>query len=103
ELIRACRLHAPGARVRFWRDPDGPEVDWVVEHHGRYLPVEVKWSDRPREADARHLKVFLAEHRNASQGLIVCRCPRPLVIDRRITALPWQSLADPERSFFRGL
>src|SRR5207249_8621651 len=20
ELIRACRLHAPGARVRFWRD-----------------------------------------------------------------------------------
>ena len=62
ELIRMCRLHKPSAKLRFWRDPDGPEVDWVVEHKGIYLPIEVKWSERPRSADARHLRVFLDEH-----------------------------------------
>lgn len=40
ELIRG-RLHRPGSRLRFWRAPEGPEVDSVVEHHGVYVPVEV--------------------------------------------------------------
>lgn len=98
ELIRLCRLHAPSATVRFWRDPDGPEVDWVVEHEGHYVPVEVKWSERPRAADARHLNVFLNEHENATVGFIVCRCARALAIDDRVTAVPWQSLADPSQA-----
>ncbi|MBI2893879.1 MAG: ATP-binding protein [Deltaproteobacteria bacterium] len=98
ELIRACRLHFPSARVRFWRDPDGPEVDWVVEHHGGYVPVEVKWTDRPGSADARHLNVFLSEHRGAKQGFIVCRCPRALAVDNRVDAVPWQTLADPAKA-----
>jgi predicted AAA+ superfamily ATPase len=103
ELIRLCRLHAPGAKLRFWRDPDGPEVDWVVEHEGRYVPVEVKWSERPRAADARHLRTFLDEHDNAPAGFIVCRSPRALAIDERITAVPWQSLADPEQGVLRAV
>src|SRR5207302_1251081 len=44
ELVRLCRLYRAGARLRFWRDPEGPEVDWVLEHHGRYVPIEVKWT-----------------------------------------------------------
>jgi predicted AAA+ superfamily ATPase len=103
ELLRVCRLHAASAKLRFWRDPDGPEVDWVVEHEARYIPVEVKWSERPREADARHLAVFLKEHTNAGAGFIVCRCPRPLAITENITAVPWQSLADPEQALLRAI
>ena len=103
ELIRLCRSHAAGAKLRFWRDPDGPEVDWVVEHKGQFLPVEVKWSERPTNADARHLRVFLDEHPTARAGLIVCRCARPLAIDSRITAVPWQSLADPAQTFLGAL
>lgn len=103
ELIRLCRLYAPGAKLRFWRDPDGPEVDWVVEHKGRYLPIEVKWSERPNQRDARHLKVFLDEHSNAENGWIISRCARPLAIEERITAIPWQTLADPDRTLLRAL
>jgi predicted AAA+ superfamily ATPase len=93
ELIRLLRLHHPSARVRFWRDPDGPEVDWVVEHHGRYLPIEVKFTDRPSARDARHLDVFLDEYSSAS-GLVVCSAPRKTRLGPRVTAVPWQALTD---------
>ncbi len=91
ELIRLLRLHQPAARLRFWRDPDGPEVDWVIEHHGRFLPIEVKLSDRPSERDVRHVEVFLDEYRAAS-GLVICTAPRKARLGRRVTAVPWQDL-----------
>ena len=82
EVVRFCRLHAPDARLRFWRDPDGPEVDWVVEHPGGFLPIEVKLGDRPTVRDARHLHVFLEEY-GGPRGLIVCSAPRPLRLSTR--------------------
>jgi len=95
ELIRLIRLHIPGAKLRFWRDPDGPEVDWVIEYKGHYLPIEVKWSERPKPSDARHLRVFMDEYSASEPGFIICRCENPLAIDESITALPWQTLAHP--------
>lgn len=91
ELIRYCRLHAPTARLRFWRDPDGPEVDWVVEHPAGLLPIEVKLGERPTERDTRHLEVFLDEY-GAPHGLVVCSTPRPLQLTRRVTAIGWRDL-----------
>jgi uncharacterized protein len=91
EVIRFCRLHTPDARLRFWRDPDGPEVDWVLEHPGGFLPIEVKLGDRPTERDARHLLVFLEEY-GGRHGLVVCSAPRPLRLTRTVTAIPWQQL-----------
>ena len=91
EIIRFCRLHATDARLGFWRDPDGPEVDWVLEHRSGYLPIDVKLGDRPTERDARHLNVFLDEY-GGSRGLVVCTTPRQLRINDRVTAIPWQQL-----------
>jgi len=82
ELIRLLRLRLPAARLRFWRDPDGPEVDWVVEHHGRFPPIEVKLTDRPSARDTRHLAVCLDEYRAAS-GLVICTEPRKARLSRR--------------------
>jgi len=93
EIVRLCRLHLPTARLRFWRDPDGPEVDWVIEHEGALLPIEVKLSDRPSARDAKHLTVFLDEYK-ASAGLVICTAPRPLKLSPRVTAVAWQDLPD---------
>ena len=101
EAIRFCRLHAPDARLRFWRDPDGPEVDWVIEHPGGFLPIEVKLGDRPTERDTRHLHVFLEEY-GGRQGLVVCSAPRPLQLTRMVTAVPWQDLPGALASALRG-
>ncbi len=94
ELLRAIRQSADNLRLHFWRDPDGPEVDWIVAGGGRLLPVEVKWTDAPGARDARHLETFLSEHPKAREGVIVCRTPRPFKIATKITALPWQGIPD---------
>jgi predicted AAA+ superfamily ATPase len=92
ELLRWSRLLGRGSRIRFWRDPDGPEVDWVVESEGRYVPIEVKWTDSPQRGDARHLVRFLDEYPSASRGIVVCRAPRRMQLDKKVLAVPWQSL-----------
>jgi predicted AAA+ superfamily ATPase len=91
ELIRLTRKKA-GARVLFWRDPDGPEVDWVVEHEGRYTPIEVKWTDTPQPRDVRHVESFLSEYEEADRGFLVCRTPRASRVSERVRAIPWQEL-----------
>jgi uncharacterized protein len=91
EVLRLCRVHRPSARIRFWRDPDGPEVDWVVEHEGRLLPIEVKLTNRPSTADARHLAVFLDEYKMRT-GLVVCTAPRAIRLSEAVTAVPWWEL-----------
>lgn len=90
ELLRNMHIKGHGAKIRFWRDPDGPEVDWVIDEAGIYTPVEVKWTDNPRQSDIRHLEVFLSEYKTAKSGFIVCRIPRKIKLSEKITALPWQ-------------
>jgi predicted AAA+ superfamily ATPase len=92
ELLRATREVSAPVKLRFWRDPDGPEVDWVVMGDDRWVPVEVKWSDAPAERDARHLQTFLSEYPKAREGFVVCRTPRRFKIAPKITAVPWQEI-----------
>ena len=92
EIIRLARLRGRGWRLRFWRDPDGPEIDWVLEREGKYLPIEVKLTDRPSLKDARHLLIFMKEYK-AKKGLVICTSPRAVRLDETVTAVPWQDLA----------
>ena len=92
ELLRAIRQVTTPLRLRFWRDPDGPEVDWIVMAEDHWLAVEVKWSEMPDERDARHLRTFMAEHPKAREAVVVCRTPRRFKIAPKITALPWQEI-----------
>ena len=92
ELLRAIRQSGRVLHLRFWRDPDGPEVDWVVEGDRTLLPVEVKWGAAPTSADAKHLRTFLAEYPHARAGFIVCRTPRRFTLGPGITAVPWQEI-----------
>jgi predicted AAA+ superfamily ATPase len=92
ELLRWSRSALPSTRIRFWRDPDGPEVDWIIDRDGAYTPIEVKWTETPNARDARHVDCFLSEYPTADRGYVVCRTPRKVKLGPRITALPWQDL-----------
>ena len=72
------------------RTRDGAEVDFIIERAGTLTPVEVKWTEYPTMTDARHLLAFLDEKpKEAEHGYVICRCPRPLRLHDKITALPW--------------
>ncbi len=80
-------------RLSYFRTKTGIEVDFVIEHRDRLIPIEVKWTDRPDLADARHLRLFLDEHKKmAREGFVICRCPQPLELAPNIRALPWWRL-----------
>ena len=92
ELLRCAHTHDSAARIRFWRDPDGPEVDWVIDKNGAYTPVEVKWSENPSSSDIRYLEIFLSEYPSAEVGYLVCQVPRKAKLSDRVLAIPWQSV-----------
>lgn len=80
-------------RVSFWRTSYGAEVDYVWEGPRQDIPIEVKWTARPRPTDARHLETFLDEFSDrAKRGILVCRCDRPEQLTERVQAIPWQEL-----------
>lgn len=92
ELVRCAHAAHRAITIRFWRDPDGPEVDWVIEEAGTYTPIEVKWTDTPRIEDTRSLETFLDEYPTAKAGYLVCQMPRKAKLGDRLTALPWQAI-----------
>ena len=82
-----------GGRLHYLRTKAGAEVDFIIARGGRFIPIEVKWTEHPSLGDARHLLTFLDEHpKHARHGYIICRCPAPLALDDRVTALPWSCL-----------
>ncbi|OGQ47482.1 MAG: hypothetical protein A3H42_05930 [Deltaproteobacteria bacterium RIFCSPLOWO2_02_FULL_46_8] len=91
ELIRNARLTG-NCKIKFWRDADGPEVDWIIEKHHTFVPVEVKWTDSPDTNQTKHLKTFLAEYKEAKEAYVICRVPRPVQLDKNITAIPWMDI-----------
>lgn len=94
ELLRLVRTIHPLIRVRYWRDHAGPEVDYVLEYNQRYLPIEVKWTDTPTLHDAKHLITFMNQYPCYKTGYIVCRCPRPMLLQDNVLALPWFDLVN---------
>ena len=88
------RLQYLGAgKLHYLRTKAGAEVDFIISRRDRLTPIEVKWKDHPSLTDARHLLKFLDEQpRRAPHGYIICRCPSPLALADRVTALPWSCL-----------
>ena len=92
ELLRSAHTKGKATKIRFWRDPDGPEVDWVIDADGAYTPLEVKLTENPSSSDIRHLEVFLSEYKSAKVGYLICQVPRKANLSERVIALPWQSI-----------
>jgi uncharacterized protein len=90
ELYYRCLYRGRGFGLSTWRTKTGAEVDTVVATPDELIPVEIKWSDHPRPADARHVEKFISLHEDRScRGFVVCRTPQRQQLSARVTALPW--------------
>ncbi|OGO92800.1 MAG: hypothetical protein A3F10_04690 [Coxiella sp. RIFCSPHIGHO2_12_FULL_42_15] len=92
ELVYQSQLKSSLIKVRYWRDTAGPEIDFVLDIAQRYIPIEVKWSDKPDLHDARHIKKFIDEYKNIEKAYIICKTPHRYKINGHILALPWQEI-----------
>lgn len=96
ELLRLLKFQVDifdgKSSLSFWRDPDGPEVDWLLRGRNQLVPIEVKYKEKVDKNDCKHLEVFLREYPEAKRAFIVCLADRPYKISEKITALPWRDL-----------
>jgi len=77
-------------QLSYLRTKDGAKIDFIIEHAGEITPIEVKWTENPTLADARHLLKFLEEQDGkANHAYVICRCAFPMQLHPRVTALPW--------------
>lgn len=86
-------LMSPPARVFHWRTSDGKEVDFVIAHGRRLVAIECKATTRPREADARHLRLFMSLHPECAAGIVVHAGHTTQTLGRGLYAVPWTALA----------
>jgi len=92
ELVYQSQLAFPHVKVKYWRDAAGPEIDYVLDAAHQYIPIEVKWSDKPNLSDARHLTRFMEEHESVKMSYIICRTPHAYKLSSKITVIPWQHI-----------
>ena len=77
-------------QLHYQRTRDGAEVDFIVEQDDILTPIEVKSTENPSLRDARHLLNFMELHpKQVRRAYVICRCPRPMEIHDKVTALPW--------------
>jgi len=94
ELIRRARLSSKMVEIKFWRDPSGPEVDWIVDIEGKWIPIEVKWTSSPTMRDAKHLNTFLKEYKQAKHAFVICQTKHRIKLSETITAISWKEIGE---------
>ncbi|MBI4469155.1 MAG: ATP-binding protein [Acidobacteria bacterium] len=76
--------------ILYWRTASDQEVDFVVEHRRRLLPIEVKATTRPGPQDIRNLQTFCAEYPKEAGGALLLHTGDEVYwLAKGILAAPW--------------
>lgn len=78
----------------YWRmkSEEKREIDFVIRHERKVLPVEVKSASSLNFGDTRSIRDFLKTHPEAERGVIVYGGEKVQHIASNITAIPWHLL-----------
>ncbi len=90
-VILEALAHRGEARLFYWRDKKGREVDLVIEENGGVTAVEIKATSRPGDSDFAGLAAFRKEEK-CDRAFLVCQVDRPQRFEHG-TAIPWRQLA----------
>jgi hypothetical protein len=93
EIQRRLTHTGRDPEVYFWRTSAGSEVDIVVAHNGKLVPIEVKLSSTPRPAMAAGIRSFQRDMGpKAGDGFLVHLGDTRLPMGPRVSALPFGAL-----------
>lgn len=80
----------PRPEVLYWRTASGLEVDFVIEHRGQVVPIEVKATARPTLRDVRSLVAFRDEYGDLFRGGLLLHDGEEIQwLAEGILAAPW--------------
>ena len=75
QLIRHQQYTGTAAKLFYFRDTNGTEVDFLIEHNGRVRLMEAKWTENPDRSDAKQIVKVSALFKElaADEHWIACR------------------------------
>ena len=89
----AIEMHIYTYRGICWRTSHGSEVDFIVEHRGKLIPIEAKLSATPRPTMAPGILAFRKDFpKKAEKGYIIHPGDMRLSIAPNVLALPFAGL-----------
>ncbi len=56
----------------FWRNPQKQEVDLILDHESKPLPVEIKYKNQISKSDLKGIKSFMTQHK-ADRGIVITK------------------------------
>lgn len=81
------------AEVFHWRTTNGEEVDFVLEHDGKLLPIEINPTSNPRIGHGAHLRTFRREYGDRSLPGLLVHCGDQIDwLTSEVLAVPWWKL-----------
>ena len=93
QLLNLLRTIAPEAKLYYWKDHNGPEVDYVINVGATILPIEVKAGSTGR---MRSLNMFIDMH-DCRYGLRISQ--KPFEITNKIVSIPFYLISEISRLF----
>ena len=91
-LLAYSSMKTPRAGVFHWRTSSGYEVDFVLQHGKRVVPIEVKSTSSPSGKHIKGLEAFLDTYEQSDCGFLICRCDKLRLLSKRTIALPIEHL-----------
>lgn len=88
EILKSWWHRVRQPRIYYYRDKDGKEIDFLLEHDGILNPVEAKLSATPKSDWAKPFQSLRKLKVNIGQGAVVCLYPEEIPLTRGITIVP---------------
>ena len=93
EIVKRFVHSGQDPHLYFWRTSHGSEVDFIVEHGGKLIPIEAKLSATPRPTMAPGILAFQKDFpKKAEKGYIIHPGDMKLSIAPNVLALPFAGL-----------
>ncbi len=93
EIVKRFVHSGQDPHLYFWRTSHGSEVDFIVEHGGKLIPIEAKLSATPRPTMAPGILAFQKDFpKKAEKGYIIHPGDMKLSIAPNVLALPFARL-----------
>jgi len=94
ELVKLFYHSGRPPAMYYWRTREGHEVDVLIEHNGRLLPIEIKSTATPTAVHLQSIVRLQQIMRDgaAEKAILICRVEKEMPMAHNSIALPWDKI-----------
>ena len=98
EIAALAEQHLSRPEICFWRTQAGAEVDLILHHRGRRIPIEIKLGTTVDRYAVAGLRQFLKDF-DVKRGWVVANVAERRHLGRDIEIVPWEDVMSGREDF----